>query len=146
MEIKKVKSHFCCGNFDLIGVPVGYEFYPITYKEKLYIVTLKLALNDITVKQAEDIKVRCNIFEYSEKKKFFQGHRGNCIYKKEDISFIKIDEELAIDIRKLSEEEMKIYLPKIMKAIFEEYEKFVVQKEEKKKQIACAEQWDGKID
>lgn len=146
MEIKKVRTHFWAGSFDLIGLPIGYKIYPITYKGTSYVVMFKVVLNSIAIKQTGDVGVVCNIFEYSEKKKFLQGHKGKHVFTRENISFVKIDEELTVDLRNLSEEEMKIHLPQIMKYLFEEYEVYTAQREEKKKKAAHAEQWDGVID
>lgn len=52
---------------------------------------------------------------------------------------MRIDDNRTLDIRKISEKELKTYLPEILKSLFAEYAEY-------EKQQEWLKQWDGVID
>lgn len=146
MVMEKIKTYFCLGKIFMPGLQTGYEIYPITYKGKPYVVRITVDLSTVhDVRDLEDLDIVCKIFTYSGKKQLLRGHKRNLVCKMTKCSLVKIDEENLLDIRKISEEELKIYLPEIMKALFEKHEQEVIDKEEKEKQMERVEKWDGVI-
>ena len=143
MKIKILKRYLWGGKIYIFGIPIGYEFFPIKYKDKEYVVQMKFVLPPIgiDIKKPECIKLVCNVFKYDINKQLLRGHKRNLIYRTNDFSFVQIDEERILNIRETTEEEMKKYLPNIMKALFEKYEQYILER----KKDDCIEQWNGVI-
>ena len=147
VKIKELRKHYLWGYYDLFGIPYGLKFFPITYKENTYIVSYVADLRDVYNKETlENLEFAFLIYEYNKERTFLHGHRGKHLYTTKNIRFIKLDENLTIDIYKLSKKEMKEYLPQIMSCLFEEYEKFLLKKEETNSQITIVKQWNGVVD
>lgn len=147
VRIKELRKHYICGYYDLFGITYGYKIFPITYKEGTYIVIYMADWSDVYDKKTLDnLKMAFKIYEYNKEKKILPGCRGKLLYATENIRFIKINENLTIDIHKIFKKEMQMYLPQIMKCLFEEYEKFLSEKEETESQISVAKQWNGVVD
>lgn len=140
-EMRKIKGHWIAGRFDLIGFPAGWSFYPITYKDKQYIVELKVNTHTF---RTEELKVNGRIFNYGEEYKLFRKHKRNCIFS-EDISVISLDNNKKINIRHATDEEIKMYLPQIIKNIFQRYEFNAQQLEENSRRLSEAGKWNGVV-
>lgn len=146
MEIRKIKKYFIDGKILIPPEPYGYEFFPVYYKNNPYVVQVKICLNETRmVKNAYDIKIIRAIYEYGADKKFLCGHRRQLIYKTHN-PYVKIDDDRTLDIRKVSEKELKTYLPEILKSFFTEYEAHLLEEEKEEKQQEWLEQWNGVID
>lgn len=80
MEIRKIKKIFINGKILIPPRPLGFEYYPVYYKNNPYVVQIKINLNEtIIVKNTYDVKIICAIYEYGADKKLNeQSLCGNC--------------------------------------------------------------------
>lgn len=142
INMDNLKTHCYAGQFSLLRYQIGWSFYPITFRGKKYVVDLRLKYKDYQ----GDIKTICSIFDYGEERKLFRKHRRNKLWT-HDVSVIKLDNDISLILTYTSAEELKLHLPKIMKAIFKEYEADIQRKTEEELIITNnMNEWDGVID
>ena len=144
IEIRKIEKIIITGKILIPPIPVGFECYPVYYKNNPYVVQIKVNLNEIrTIK--DSCKIICAIYEYGADKKLFRGHRRRLVYKNNN-PYVDIGDNRNLDIREASEKELITYLPQIFKSLFAEYENHLREEDKEEKQQEGLEQWDGVID
>ena len=126
---------------DLSFEQIGWRFYPITYKDKKYVVEIKLGGYKLSI---EDYYVYANVFAFNEKKKLFRGHKGKVIFKS-DMTKLQLNDRTYIDVLNISEAKLKIRLPELMKFIFFDFEEQMKRKSEEEQMVREVEKWDGVI-
>lgn len=141
LQMKEVYALFTRGH---IGVfQTGWAFYPITFKDAKYVVVLEFDGWCYAAK-IDDLKVMARCYEYAEKKKLFRGHKGKFVFS-QDATVIALGDNEEIDIRKATTDDLKIYLQRIMKEVFQAWEDERQAQARKEKKVAEAETWDGII-
>ena len=63
-KIEKLIPFWVAGSLNMMGLQTGWSVYPIKYKEKQYVVDVKLDESNIP---NEIIKAVCCVYEYGEK-------------------------------------------------------------------------------
>lgn len=140
-KMKPIKTHWIAGNFFFIGLTAGWSFYPITYGKRQYVVELRFPTNIQRIVAIEETQYI--IYKYS-KNRLFAGHRGKRVFS-DSFTSIQVSESKSIHPCYLSKDVLKIYLPQIMKIVFQQYEAAEQFREELKKKVAEAEKWDGVV-
>lgn len=114
----------------------GYSFYPITYKEKKYV-----------IKISELSRKYVYIYEYKEKKTFFKGHKGKklCSYDCTDFAYKEQSDGDVTFVLSIYTNGFRENYPDILKSILEDMEIRLAQQEARKKKLRENEEWDGVI-
>ena len=115
----------------------GYAFYPITYKNKKYVITIKIGMS------ACEHNVK--IFEYKEKPTFFKKHKGKKLYSAKYGSFFVSRRTGHIRISSIDSSNFTKYYPQILKNILWDAEKKLAEKEAEEKLRKENDEWDGVI-
>lgn len=118
VKIERIRTHWVGIAPILIGEQIGWSIYPITYKNRPYVVDLKLDMRNL--KSVEDMHTLCCIYEYGEDKKIFRKHKRKMVWIK-DITIVRINDK-TINLSKSTEDELLMIIPELMKIIFEKYE------------------------
>lgn len=116
---------------------IDYYVYPISYHGKMYTVRLERLIDALYG----------SIYSYKEDAKHHRGKKLYftaipCIIKDDDIF---INEMIEVP-SSLDEDDILIYLPQLIKALFEFYGEQLKKEEIKKKKIEINEDWDGTLD
>lgn len=121
-----------------------WRVYPITYKEKRYVVELRahvfVGREKTIYGMIEETKISCDIYEYNATKKILRGHRGRRVWYG-DVTKLQIDEGRELFLPRTTKDEFVLYLPQIIKAVFEKYET----SQNMKLRVQEAEKWDGVV-
>jgi len=116
---------------------IGNEFtiYPITYKEKQYIINYDIGL----------LSEHVTIYECRDKKHWFFGYRGEKIYSSKSIPCTNGMTPNALTDSICSREEFELNIKEITEAVFIDMEKKQMDeicKEQKMKEVNL---WDGVV-
>ena len=141
LQMREIYSLFAKGHLGVFQT--GWAFYPITYKGEKYVVELRYTGWHYAT-ELDDLRVMARCFEYREEKKLFRGHKGDFIFE-QDATVIAFDDHEEIDIRKTTTDDLKIYLQRIMKEVFQAWEDERQAQARKEKKVAEAEAWNGII-
>ena len=130
----------------LLGLEKHVLWHPITYKDRLFVVELTSIATGAADNGSGEM-VLGDIYEYSEEKRVFRGHKGRLVWSG-DLSVLRIDAQTELRLAGFSADDFKTHLPFIAKKIFEKYEDGA--KEEYKAMRILEEReevdWDGVVD
>lgn len=145
ISMKKVYDFFLYGDFS--PTRVGWSFYPITRKDHRYVVDLRWQCPvpaDNLNAFMDELRIFAQVYDYREQKRVFKGHKGKRLFSC-DVTFLDLDEDTSLDLRRASTDDLKIYLPKIMQEIFLAFETDEQEDAERQKKVLEAAEWDGVV-
>lgn len=130
----------------LLGLEKRVLWHPITYKDGLFVIELTSIATGATDNDS-GVMVLGDIYEYSEEKRPFRGHRGRLVWSG-DVSVLRLNEQTELHLACLPTDDFKTHLPLIAKAIFEKYEDGVSEGYKAMRILEEREKidWDGVID
>lgn len=107
-----IETYFIMGRFFIPGILSGWRYYPITHKNNLYTVEIKVHHNF-----ALPPYISGTIYEYSTSGSIFVRHKGKKIYMR-NISFLPLNDHATLCVADLTVEEYLQMYPEIIKALF----------------------------
>ena len=118
------------------SIAFGYSFYPITYKNKKYVIEI-----------SELSKKYVDIYEYKEKKSFFKGHKGKklCSYDCTDFAYKERPDGDVTFVLSIYTNGFRENYPDIIKGILEDMEIRLAYQRAKEEKLRKIEEWDGVI-
>ena len=144
-KMETIRKHFFGGRFDLFGIDTGYRFYPISYKDKLYVVEISVSpFYTGHSRDASEEVALIQIFNYEEQTTHFRHHKKDKVFHtfspiaeiKDEQGFVKL-----LQLFLIGKKDLIIHLSQIMNYFFSLYEKQL----EKEKALEEAKLWDGTI-